>query len=196
MTATYLTAVLILPGQYMEDGRPPKVDDFGFVESESGGFSFINNEAKADVIYSIERKKNITLEDIKVDEKNFLLEELLIIQSFTGVEPECSGDSLSGTNWMDDYAEMMFDEANMEEIYEITKKNYDYSNERGQKFHEGWRRNPEIGPIKNWDSDDKMFLCSFIALWETHSSQGYEDLYPELDRIEFLGQGRVELINP
>jgi hypothetical protein len=195
-TATYLTAALILPGQYMEDGRPPGVpEDQIWEENKSGGFGFIDNEARAGIIYSVEQKKNITLEDIKVNEKGLLSEEILIIQSFTGIEPECSGDSLSNTNWMDDYAEMMFEEANMEGVYEIVKRNYDYSNQRGQKFHEDWRRNPAIGPVKNWDSDDKMFFCSFAALWGTKYSQGYEDLYPELDYIEFLGEGRVELVN-
>ena len=171
----------------MEDGRPPGISEFDFWdESQSGGFAFIDNESEA--IYSLTRQKIITLEEIQVDERNYLSETLVIIQSIRGIEPESNSLNSPTCNWIcdGDYYDMLFDGANFEGkdgIAGIVKRNYDYELDqanKGPKEHEHWL-------------ESKIFQYSFIALWATHVSHFYEDSYPELDYIEFLGEGKVIL---
>lgn len=187
MISTYLSTALILPGLYMEDGRPPEISELEFWDqSQSGGFAFIDNESKA--IYSLTRQKIVTLEEIQVDDKNRLSETLIIARSIEGIEADCDFHNSSCINWLADgeYYDMLFDGANFEGedgIAGIVKRNYDY---------ELAQANKNLERYKHW-LEDKIFQCSFIALWTTHTSQGYEDLYPELDCIEFLGEGTVIL---
>lgn len=184
MIPTYLSLALVRPGLYMEDGRPPHISELElWDESNSGGFSFIDNESKA--IYSLTRDKIITLEEIKFDENNYLIETLVIPRSIQGISFDCDFHDFSSTNWLDDgdNFDMLFCQENMVEIAKIVMNHYD---------HEFKRANYNPSRHKYW-LESKIFNCSFIALWDTHSSQGYEDLYPELDFIEFLGEGYVEL---
>jgi len=197
----YVRVALLSEGLFMEDGRPPNLseDEFCFSDSK-GGYDFIDNESQ--IIYSPRLDKNIKLEEIKVSKDGFLEEELLILNSVTGISPECDNHKHSVSNWMDegDYIDMLGDEANMMAFYEIAKNNYKFELEQSQGFHNygsrycqgGWSK--DIGPIKSSWHESKIFNCSFIGLFYPHTSQGFEDLYPELDYIEFLGEGRVELI--
>lgn len=184
MHPTYLSTALILPGLYMEDGKPPHIKGTEFYLGDiSDGFAFIDNESLS--IYSIEKNKVITIDEIKVGSDNYLEEDLLIIRRNIGIDPECDFYDFSSTNFLDDgdWNDFLFDDANMQCIYEIVKKNYDFQMEQALKNNK-----------LNWIKDNFIFNCSFIALWQEHTSQGFEDLYPEIDCIEFCGEGYVKLI--
>jgi hypothetical protein len=174
MIPTYLTAALILPGLYMEDGRPPNfLASELWDECKSGGFLFVDSESKA--IYSLDRKKNVTLDEIQIDENNFLTETLVVAVSIQGISFERDCHNSNSTNWIDngDNFDMLLCEENMEGIAEIAKSNYD------DEF-----KNANSDPERySWWLEKKIFHCSFVALWETHMSQGYFDPHPELDAI-------------
>lgn len=198
---TYISIALINKGLYMENGRPPHVEEFElFDRNQTEGFAFISNESIS--IYSVDRNKVIELEDIKISKDGYLEEDLVILRSVMGIEFEMDNEDYSQTNWITngDYAEMLGDEANMKSFYEILIKNYQFELEKSQKFNTHQPRfcqsghGMHIGPLKSSWHDDKIFNMSFIGLFSVHTSQGYEDLYPEIDYIEFLGEGKVSLI--
>lgn len=151
------------------DERKHTESDFSFgMIAENDGYGYIENEGK--VIYSVDRNKIIELEDILV-KGNILQEKLFLFENLIELESRCSPPDTG--DWLLDYmAESNYcdlEEGNMRALYEETTKYYD----------------PKL------ESDEKIINISFIGFWSVSMSQGYEDLYPEIDYIEYTGAGKV-----
>jgi len=194
MIPAYINVAILLPGLYMEDGKPPHTDNNEIYSSagHGDGYAFLENEARA--IYSVDRNKTLKyFDETKVKENGYLDETLLVFRGLRVLQSECSPPQYNG-NWLEEYIDSISYEENMLAIYNHVRADYNellFNSQVVPYCQDGWTKH--IGPKKEFWHDEKIIDFSFIACFQVHTSQGYEDLYPEIDCIEFLGEGKVTL---
>jgi len=122
-------------------------------------------------IYSVTRDKMIEEGEEAVDAEGRLTEILFVIRHMTEIRT-CAGRD--DHPWLVDYMANVgyedLEEGNMLALYEVAVSLL--SGEEAKRF---------------------VSLASFVGDWIIHTSQGYQDDYPEIDEIEFAGACDIEL---
>lgn len=206
MIPTFIHTAILLPGLPMpeqpeiittsEAVDADRIDSLLEAYEEDDGISWLENEA--DVIYSVDRKKVIKVEDVKVE--NGLLAERLFCLCHIGDVSARGGFTAGNRNWFPELlSECGFayiEEGNMEALYEVANGHFQCEVDNAKASDPF----PDLSatPAKSDDSavigKRRLFEQTFIGLWSIETSQGFEDIAPDVDDVVFRGEGRVALI--
>ena len=197
MIPTQIDTAILLPGLRMPEVPPDGRTDApisGLILDETDGFAWLENEAK--VIYSVDRKKVIKIEDVKVDcgllaERLFCLCRVSEVGASGGVG-EFSRGWFSDFLSEDDFA--FIEECNMEALYAVANGHFQGEIDDAKKGNPFAVADGEPVPDSNIIGEHRLFDQTFLGFWSVSSSQGYYDIAPEIDDISFEGEGRITLI--
>lgn len=171
MIPTQIHGAILSPGLHMDD---PPDNCHKLINGGLYGIDWLENEPA--VIYSVDRDQIIKIGEEKVDSSKVLAETLFCLCDIKGLQ-ESFGDGAS--SWFRDFLhETGWDlicEQDMRAMYDVACS----LRPADQPFH-------AASPITN---------ISFLGLWSISTSQGYEDIAPEIDEVTFAGEGKVVLAN-
>lgn len=213
MIPTYIHTAILLPGLPMPEQPevvslapevfdPAEVSDDDSIDSlldpcdETDGIAWL--ESEADVIYSVDRKKVIKVEDVKVE--NGVLVERLFCLCHIGEVSASGGLTAGNRNWFSELlSESGFayiEEGNMEALYEVANGHFQCEVDSAKAS------DPFPDLSAPHDKSDglavigkrRLFEQTFLGLWSIETSQVFEDIAPEIDDVVFAGEGRVEPI--